>query len=255
MPYKRIYLKQPLSVGQQVSTGKDTAHYLATVLRCRVGDGVLLFDGSGESYAAEIQAITRQSVSLSVTACIPAVKSPAIDITLACAIAKGPRMDYAVQKAVELGVNHIVPLFTARGVVKLTKARISNRHAHWQKIIIHACEQSGRSDLPGLSLPQSLESWLTATRPADNDTKKIIFSLQSKRFLPANGATPSSCIVLLGPEGDFSAEEERLARHAGYEAISLGPRVLRTETAVAAALTTVQVFWGDMRAENSPPER
>lgn len=244
MQYKRIYLDQALSVTEQITTDKDTGHYLATVLRCRIGDKLILFNGLGGSYVAEITAIAKQAVTISIEEFIPDDMPGSIHITMAYAISKGSHMDYAIQKAVELGVHSIAPLFTARGNVKLDEKRIKTRYEHWRKIIIHACEQSGRNDVPELLLPQALSDWLTQ----DSKAKKYIFSLHSQNFLYTDGDDLQKCILLLGPEGGFTPEEEQLAVQAGYEPVSLGARTLRTETAVAAAITTVQVLWGDMRA-------
>ena len=151
-------------------------------------------------------------------------------------------MDYAVQKAVELGVNSIAPLFTSHGNVKLTEDRTKTRHEHWRKIIIHACEQCGRTEVPTLHMPVDITEWITEDRAGH----KLILSPAGKLFTHSNIPTLQKVVLLIGPEGGFSSAEVDMAVNAGYEEVSLGSRILRTETAVSAAITAVQVLWGDM---------
>ena len=248
MRQKRIYLPEIPSKTGQILVDRQTSHYLATVLRCRSGDKLQVFNGKGGSYSAEIEAINKQAVSLKLLKFTPDEQRTTPHITLAYGISKAAHMDYAVQKAVELGVHHIAPLFTRHGNVRPNKDRLKNREAHWRKIIIRACEQCGRNDLPELSPPKNYQDWLAQK----TDAPKYIFSTESPKFLNPATPPPQACILLIGPEGGFSPEEHQQAKNAGYNPITLGPRTLRTETAVTVALTTIQILWGDMRPHPTP---
>ena len=174
----------------------------------------------------------------------PDASAPPLFITLALGISRGLHMDYALQKSVELGVSAIVPLFTGRCNVKLDNKRMETRMEHWRKIMIHACEQSGRNSLPDLLAPHSLDEWVksdvTATRlllaPAAGQTLGEIARVNIREIS-----------VLAGPEGGLTDAEQSTAAERGYIPVRLGPRTLRTETAAVAAVTALQVLWGDLR--------
>ena len=161
-------------------------------------------------------------------------------------ISRGERMDFVVQKATELGVKRITPVLTEHGVVKLDDKRAAKRRAHWEHVATSACEQSGRTRLPLIDAPVALKTWF-GSKPRDADVDLILKPGASAR-LAAIGMPRTKVCILIGPEGGFSQSEYEDAEMAGFEAVSLGPRVLRTETAAAAALAVLQSLWGDFGA-------
>jgi 16S rRNA (uracil1498-N3)-methyltransferase len=239
----RVYSDQDLCVGTPVSLRGDTAHHIIKVLRMRPGDSVVLFDGRGQDYAGTINEINKKTVTIELNqASLSCTESP-LRITLWHGICRGGRMDYVVQKATELGVHAIQPVFTSRGVVRLDEQRIQKRVTHWQKIVISAAEQSGCSRLPKIYKPCPLIACLTTASPTGQHL-----------MLDPNGSTgfgelllnSKEITLLTGPEGGFTEEECAAAQAAGFRIVSLGPRVLRTETAPVVALGIAQSVAGDL---------
>lgn len=245
MRQTRLYIEGDYGDGSQLEVGADKARYLGRVLRLRVGDPVIVFDGQGTAYSASIAALARSSATLSLHEASPSAGESPFKVHLVQGISRGERMDFVVQKATELGVNRITPLLTDRGVVKLDSARADKRREHWQKVAASACEQCGRARLPLLDAPARLDTWL-GNRPPQIDTD-IILRPGSAQSLSVLGIPASSACILIGPEGGFSDAENELADEAGFIPVSMGPRVLRTETAAAAALAILQARWGDLR--------
>ena len=240
----RIYADCPLSVSSRVTLPEAAAHHLARVLRCRRGDEVTLFNGQGGSFSGRVATVTRVAVEVELARFHPDEPGPALNIALGLGVSRSARMDYAVQKSVELGVSTIAPLFTERGIVKLAPQRAQTRLQHWRAIIIHACEQSGRNILPALDAPQSLSAWLRR----GGDEAKFVLTPAARQGVSALGGLDRPRVsLLIGPEGGLSPAEQTMASEQGYLPLSLGPRTLRTETAVAAALAVFQAYWGDMR--------
>ena len=240
----RIYADCPLSVSSRVPLPEAAAHHLARVLRCRRGDEVVLFNGQGGSFSGRIVAVTRVAVEVELARFHPDEPGPALNIALGLGVFRSARMDYAVQKSVELGAATIAPLFTERGIVKLAPQRLQTRLERWRAIIVHACEQSGRNILPTLDAPQPLSAWL---RRGGDEAKFVLTPAARQRVSDLGGLDPPSVSLLIGPEGGLSPAEQTLASEHGYLPLSLGPRTLRAETAVAAALAVFQARWGDMR--------
>ena len=168
-----------------------------------------------------------------------------LKVHLVQGISRGERMDFVVQKATELGVKRITPLLTERGVVKLDDQRAKKRQQHWQKIAASACEQCGRVRLPLLDAPERLDAWL-GNKPAHVESD-VILRPGATQSLSAIDMPVTKICILIGPEGGFTDAEYQLADAAGFVAVSMGPRVLRTETAAVAALTILQSRWGDLR--------
>lgn len=222
----------------------DRAHYLARVLRLRVGDDITLFDGTGPEWSASIENMSKNSTTLHVGESHEANTESPLRIHLVQGISRGERMDYVVQKATELGVKRITPVLTEYGVVKLDDKRAARRREHWDGVAASACEQSGRTRLPLIDTPLPLKTWFGA-KPADADIDLILHPGAS-RPLSAIDAPQTKVCILVGPEGGFSQTEYDDAEIAGFDAVSLGPRVLRTETAAAAALAVMQAAWGDL---------
>jgi 16S rRNA (uracil1498-N3)-methyltransferase len=241
MRMHRIYTDQALQGGQTVTLTDEEAHYLSRVLRVTIGQSVILFNGDGSDYLAEIHRVERTAIRLELSDRLPACAESPLHITLVQAISRGERMDLSLQKATELGVAALQPVFTARTEVRLSADKLERRMEHWHKVIISACEQSGRSCLPALHRPIALTAW------AQQDS-------QASRVMLTPGASGSltrmapglAVELLVGPEGGFDERELEFLHRHGVLAVSLGPRILRTETAGPAAIAIMQALAGDM---------
>lgn len=220
------------------------AHHVIHVLRLQVGAPLTLFDGRGVEYPALIKRIDKSGLTLTVSARIEASRESPLDIELAQGISSGERMDYTVQKCVELGVTSVQPLMTQRSVVRLTAERAERRVAHWQSVTAAACEQCGRNWLPAVLPVQPLMKWLGESAPANSVRFLLSPHVAAKRLRDMDRPL-GKVTLLVGPEGGWNAEETQAALSAGFMPLSLGPRVLRTETAAVAALAAMQALWGD----------
>lgn len=240
----RLHIAGTYSSGSELRLDAEKAHYLGRVLRQRVGDRVWVFDGNGNEFVATIEQLAKGGASLRIDEKTTAGTETRLRVHLVQGISRGERMDLVVQKATELGVKRITPVLTEHGMVKLDQPRREKRRDHWQKVAASACEQSGRVRLPLVDAPASFHDWL-ANKPPQVDTQLI---LQPGAVLPlAQTSNPQTKVCLLvGPEGGFSDSEVDAAKAAGFQPVSLGPRVLRTETAAIAALAAMQTLWGDM---------
>ncbi len=241
MRISRFYLPQTLSPGATVRLDGDSAHYLGTVLRLKKGAELTVFNGEGGEYPALLAEARRETASVILGECNPREAESPLHTHLGLGISRGERMDLAIQKAVELGVAAITPLFTERCVVRLDEARTDQRLRHWRRVAQSACEQCGRNRLAEIFAPMRLEDW------AERQTGLRLFlhpeGGQRLRDLPP----PTGPVCLLsGPEGGFAEHERKSALAAGFIALRLGPRILRTETAALAALAAIQTAWGDM---------
>jgi 16S rRNA (uracil1498-N3)-methyltransferase len=242
MGVPRIFIDQPLNSGERVLLREDSAHHIAQVLRKKVQDSVVLFNGRGGEFQARIESIQRTNVQVRIGAYAAVERESPLRITLVQGISRGERMDYTLQKSVELGVSAIVPVQTQRSTVRLDEERGGRRIVHWRKVLIGACEQCGRNQVPRLEPPQRLEQWLIHPQPG----LKLLLAAEAKAALASLSSPQGEITLLAGPEGGFSEEEQRAAKAAGYLPLSLGPRVLRTETAALAALAALQTLWGDL---------
>jgi 16S rRNA (uracil1498-N3)-methyltransferase len=241
MRITRIYTAQRLDSNSTIVLEPEPSHHLARVLRLGVGDSLVLFNGDGGEYPGEITAIDKKSVTVETGArCELNCESP-LDIHLGIAVSRGERMDWIVQKSTELGVRSLTPLFTEHSGVKLSADRADKKIQHWQKIAVSACEQCGRNRLPTIYPVQTLNLWLESTEAE----RKFVLHHRAERNAGAGNA-PATIALLVGPEGGLSEQEIEAAEQAGYASMSLGPRVLRTETAPLAAITLLQGWWGDM---------
>lgn len=243
----RIYTPQPLASGEAVALDSEARHHLTKVLRLRAGDAVRLFNGDGKEYGAQLRTVDRSGAIALVDAAPPVIDpQPKLRIALFQCVAKGERTDWIIQKSVELGICSITLLLCERGVVRLTKERLAGREDHWRRVLISACEQSGRSRLPGLRIDTSASEALVA---ADENGARYLLDPGADACLatqPAPGEAPVTLFV--GPEGGLSDSEQALARKSGFRSVRLGPRILRTETAPLAAIAAMQALWGDFRA-------
>ena len=221
------------------------AHHALRVLRLKAGDAVVLFNGDGHEYAAVISDAGSDRVALEVTARAESDRESPLTITLAQAVSSGERMDYTVQKAVELGVARIQPLIAERSVVRLQGERARKRAEHWQAVVVASCEQCGRNRLPPVLPLLAFDDFLAGEAARLDGALRLLLSPRSARRLRDFDRPASPVVLLAGPEGGFSPQEERAAEQAGFLSSRLGPRVLRTETAAVAALAAMQAWWGD----------
>lgn len=245
MGLPRIFHPFPLDVGERISLTKETSSHLLRVLRLNKGEPFILFNGKGGEYRAKIDVVQKDLVGAVLESFVSVNTESPLAIYLGQGISRGEKMDLTIQKSVELGVYQIAPLFTEFCNVRLEGERIEKRRNHWQKIAISACEQSQRVCVPEVLAPQSLEAWLQNSRgfcvvcdPRSRQSFSKLKIDESKKI--------SEITLLIGPEGGFSEGEILLAEQRGFHAVTLGPRILRTETAGLVALTLVQSLWGDL---------
>ncbi len=241
----RLFVSGELINGAEIELTGDRARYLGKVLRARVGDALRVFNGDGPEWPGHIQSIERSRVVLQLGDSIDAGTESVLKVHLVQGISRGERMDFVVQKATELGVKRITPVLTEYGVVKLNGERAEKRRDHWQKIAASACEQSGRTRLPLIDSPVSLKNWF-GNKPERVDAE-LILAPGAATPLASIAAPKTKVCILVGPEGGFSDIEYDDADAMGFKAVSLGPRILRTESAAPAALAVMQSHWGDMR--------
>ncbi len=242
----RFFVDSAFAPGDIVALPEDVARHVQ-VLRLESGDALTLFNGRGGQYAARLVELGRRNALAEVGAFEPVDAEAPYRITLAQGIAGGDKMDWLVEKAVELGVTRIAPLVTTRAVVRLSAERASRRHAHWEGIVRAACEQCGRNRIPEVQAPCELPKWIDAlaARTDPGALRLMLSPRASIAFDTLPSAPPSGDITLLiGPEGGLSPEEEETAVAHGFTALSLGPRILRTETAGVAVLAALAARWG-----------
>jgi len=244
MRMTRIYTEAPLQApGRTVLEGPAATH-VSRVLRLRTGDRIVLFNGDGWDFAGRIEAVRGNQVEVGLVAREPGTPESPLSLTLMQGVARGERMDLVVQKATELGVARLVPVLAERSVVRLDRRQAERRLEHWRAVAAAACEQSGRSRLPVIEAPAGLADALALARDADC---RITLSPGAAVPLVSLAAGTASAVLLIGPEGGLTDAEVGRAEAAGFEARSLGPRILRTETAALAALAVLQSVGGDLR--------
>jgi 16S rRNA (uracil1498-N3)-methyltransferase len=238
----RFYCPFPLAPGAVVDLPSEAAHHALRVLRLNEGDPVDLFDGRGGEWRGRLQR-SRKTLGVALEFFTAEERESPLRVTVAQALPAADKMDWIIQKGVELGVAAVRPLVARRSVVRLSGERMARRVAHWQNVAIAACEQSRRNRVPPVAAPVDLPQFL-AEPVADNDVRLLLAPGAGLRLSqlprPAAGVT-----LLIGPEGGFEDGEIAAAESAGFRAVGLGPRVLRTETAAMAALATMLALWGD----------
>ena len=244
MSLTRLYIDQRLSTGAALRLDGDQARYIGRVLRLRPGDLLRVFNGNDGEFDAQLQKVTKATAELLVEAPVETATESGLKLQLVQGISRGERMDFVVQKATELGVKRITPVLTEYGMVKLDEKRAAKRRDHWQAVAESACEQSGRIRPPLIDAPVALNTWF-GMGPRDTDTDLILRPGATTPLASIKAPSTKVCL-LIGPEGGFSHQEYDDAELAGFTAVSLGPRVLRTETAALAAVTVAQSLWGDL---------
>jgi 16S rRNA (uracil1498-N3)-methyltransferase len=242
MRISRLYTNAALRTGSTIELDDDNAHYARSVLRLKNDAPIILFNGTGGEFVGKVGEVSRKSVRIELETFVERTVESNLKICVGLGISRGDRMDFSVQKAVELGVTSITPLITTRCVVQFKDEKKSQRWQHWQKIIQHAAEQSGRTVLPDFSTVSTLNAWVTG-----QGGLKVFLDPYAEKNLAQLTPENNSVTLLTGPEGGFSSAEREIAKAAGFIPVRLGARILRTETASLAALSAVQMLWGDFQ--------
>jgi 16S rRNA (uracil1498-N3)-methyltransferase len=238
----RIFVATALEPGARITLTGGAARHLTRVLRLGAGDALTLFNGRGGEYAGRIEGARDAAVTVAVGEHRARERESPLAITLAQGVSRGERMDLIVQKATELGVWRLVPVLTTRSVVKLDAQQAERRLGHWRAIATGACEQSGRNHVPEVARPVALREFL-----CEGDSgMRLMLSPEATSSIGELARTTGRVTVLIGPEGGLAEDEQEAARAAGFAAVRLGPRILRTETAALAALTVLQREFGDL---------
>ena len=240
MATPRIYSPQSLTEGQAVHLDEAAARHVGLVLRMKSGQPLTLFNGAGGCFSATIEESSKRSVIVSLDSFHPDEKESPLKVHLAQSISKGDRMEYAIQKATELGITEITPIYTEHGDIRLKGERATKKQQHWQQVAISACEQCQRNRVPVVHPPIGLQEWLGSVE-AD---LKLVLHHRTERQL-SGYEQPETIALLIGPEGGLSAQEIAQAEAEGFHPLALGPRVLRTETAPVVAMSVLQYLWGD----------
>lgn len=236
----RFYVPQAFAAGETVMLPENVCRHVQ-VLRLRAGDEVELFDGRGVCARAVLADIGRKQVAATVLAVSAQSRESPLEVVLVQAVSAAERMDFTLQKSTELGVSRIVPVLTERATVRLQGERAEKKVQRWQEIVVAACEQCGRNQVPEVA---PLGSLAQAFAALPEEGLRLLMSPHRAGRL-ADLPPPRRVVLLVGPEGGLSEKEEKLALQHGFQAVLLGPRILRTETASLAALAAMQTLWGD----------
>jgi 16S rRNA (uracil1498-N3)-methyltransferase len=243
MRLTRVYSASKIGSQPQLALSGQAGLHLSRVLRLKQGNELTLFDGSGGEYRGRIEAVAADKVIVQVLDFDPVERESPLQVTLLQGISRGERMDWTIQKATELGVTRIIPVSSARSMVKLRGERARRRHEHWQGVAISACEQCGRNRVPEISSACSLEQ---ACELVSQLPLKIALATHADADA---GCLPADCTALclaVGPEGGLDPSEQAALEQHGFKPLRLGPRIMRTETAGVAALSVLQARWGDL---------
>ena len=246
MRVHRIHTPQALQPGCEVLLEDASSHYLSRVLRVVAGDSVVLFNGDGHDYVAEVLRPARRQTALRVDSRLPGLPEPPVAITVVQALSRGERMDQTLQKCTELGAAGFQLLLSERVEVRLGEDKLGQRMEHWRGVIVAACEQCGRARVPELFEPVGCAAWLERATGAT----RLVLEPRALEPLARVAADPGPAApveLAVGPEGGFSESELAQMRAHGVREVRLGPRTLRTETAAPAALAVLQCLVGDLR--------
>jgi 16S rRNA (uracil1498-N3)-methyltransferase len=239
----RFYVDASLEVGGSCVLPEDAAHHAVNVMRLRAGDAVILFNGQGGEYAGRVASVQKSRIAVDVLGHDAVERESPVQVTLVQGISAADRMDFTIRKAVELGVAQVQPVLASRSVARLKGERAESRQAHWQKIAVSACEQCGRNRIPRVLTLMAAETYRVPS--GDTSLKLLLSPRGAKRFSEVAVHPASSVILAAGPEAGFSPEEEAAFAYDEFVAVTLGPRVLRTETAALAALAALNALRGD----------
>lgn len=240
MTLPRIFVATKLIPKQEIILDTNVSNHLLQVLRLKVNDPLKIFNDSGGEFSAIITAINKHHATVLIKEFVQCNRESPLQIHLGQGISRGEKMDFTIQKAVELGVNTITPLFTEHCNVKLKNERLENRLRHWHGVAISAAEQSGRCYVSKILPTQTLGDWFTTTT-----SLCLVLDHRATNNLSDIKERPSSATLLIGPEGGLSDKEIIFAKQNNFLPVKLGPRILRTETAALAAISVLQAKWGD----------
>jgi len=243
-PKTRLFSSDALLDDSDVWLTGDQARYVSRALRLRIDDVIVMFDGRGGEYTAVIREFAKDRVLVRVGNRRAREVESRLTIQLVQGLSRGGRMDVVIQKATELGIQRITPVITEFSVVKLDPEKSAKRRDHWLKVSQSACEQCGRNTLPEIDLPQGLEDWLA--RLGGDSASRIMLDTGSSESIATLPGPDEIVTLLVGPEGGFHDSERRRCIELGFTAVSLGPRILRTETAAVAGIAVLQARWGDL---------
>jgi len=247
MRFTRIFTTQLLTVGSEIVLNAEAAHHILRVLRLKQGEKLKLFNGENFEYIAGITYVNKNSVKVFVEEkTMVSIESP-LNIHLAQAISRGEKMDYTIQKATELGVKSIVPIFTGHCNVILEGARLEKKVHHWQTIAINAAEQSGRCQVPKIYPAQQLTAWLMQANPGLKLALCPKATTSIPKLIAGCAQSVNKITLLVGPEGGLTNDEIQSAKNCGFTAVNLGPRILRTETGALVAISILQGLLGDLK--------
>jgi len=241
MRIPRFFIDMPLASDSEITLPDSVANHCARVLRLKVDAPLILFNGQGGEYHARLSHVEKRTVRAQLESLDPREAESPLQVIVAQGVSKGERMDYTVQKSVELGVSRITPIVAERTVVNLKGERAEKRRDHWQGVVVAACEQSGRNQVPVVDPLIDFRSWVNQPR----EGLKLVLHHRAPQDLRTLPQPSGPVTLLIGPEGGLSEQEIALAEQAGFISICLGPRVLRTETAALATLSLLQLLWGD----------
>ncbi|KFZ39012.1 16S rRNA methyltransferase [Shewanella mangrovi] len=242
MRVPRIYQATTLAANTEVTLDADASAHIGRVLRMAEGQAISLFNGDGNDYLAVITAAGKKAVTVTIEQCSANASESPINLHLGQVISRGDRMDFTLQKSVELGVNTITPLFSERCGVKLDGERLEKKIQQWQKIVVSACEQSGRSVVPVVRPAMNLLEWCAE----DTTAVKLNLHPRAQHGIGGLSLTTPRVRLLIGPEGGLSDDEIAMTEQQGFTDVLLGPRVLRTETAALTAISVLQSRFGDL---------
>ncbi len=242
MRLPRLYTDKVLVPESRVQLQGQAGHYLSRVLRRGPGDRVILFNGDGKQYQAAIRDSHRGTVIVEVLRCEEASRESPLQLHLGLVMSKGDRMDWALQKATELGVSGFTPLSSKFCDIRLNSQRLEKKRQHWQQVAISACEQCGRNEPPVVQPATELMQWLQTP----TEGLRLMFDVSGNNLRQWALETPKNVVLLVGPEGGFSDAELDHATAAGFRIAALGPRIMRTETVPVAAIALAQYLWGDL---------
>lgn len=241
----RVYVDAPMQVGRSIALPEFSAHHAVRVLRLREGDPLVLFNGDGHEYSGVLSIAGKDRVAVTLGAVERVDLESPLKVTLVQAMARGEKMDLILQKAAELGVSAVIPVVTERTEVKLDEDRVDKRMMHWKYVLASACEQCGRTVVPSVAAPMALHGLPAMLGPAEPEELRLALHPEPEGS-PALPDAADSVVLAVGPEGGLTARDLAQLEQAGFRALGLGPRILRTETAGLAAIAVMQARFGDL---------
>lgn len=242
----RFYHPNPLNINQTIILNDFAARHALKVMRVKLNDSLILFNGDGSDYLGKITQIKKHELKITIQTNEKISHESPVQITLIQSLSSNEKMDWIIQKTTELGIFSIQPILSERSIIKLNQNRIEKKLSHWQQVAISSCEQCYRAKIPIIHKPQTFMHFLNQENKFSKNTLKLILSPNANKGtieLPSN--PPEEILILVGPEGGFSDKEIQKASDVGFYPIKLGPRILRTETAPVSILSILQYKYGD----------